>query len=118
MVIGPLSCSKKDSATPEQNFRTSELEQIGEIYHSYLTEKKRPPTKLADVTAYGTAFSEGMKAIKEGRCHVNWGLDVSSPDAAAKVLAYEKDVPQQGGLVLMGNRTVKQMTAQEFQAAK
>ena len=43
---------------------------------------------------------------------------VSSPDAAAKVLAYEKDVPQQGGLVLMGNRTVKQMTAQEFQAAK
>jgi hypothetical protein len=114
-----LACSKKGSGSPEQTRHHMELEQIGEVYHSYLTEKQQPPRQLADVKGYGTAFSEGMQALKEGRCIVIWGLDLTNPDAAArKILAYEKQVPQQGGLVLMGNRTIKQMTPEEFQAAK
>ncbi len=34
------------------------------------------------------------------------------------VLAYEKNVPTEGGLVLMLNRSVKKLTADEFKAAR
>jgi len=113
----PVACSKNSPSDSGQDLRQLDLEQIGEVYHSYLAEKQRPPKKLADVTGYGTAFPQGMKALKEGRCQIHWGLDVAGPDAGAKILAYEKDVPQQGGLVLMGDRTIKRMTAEEFQGA-
>jgi hypothetical protein len=33
------------------------------------------------------------------------------------VLAYEKDVPARGGLVLMGDASTRRMTAQEFAQA-
>ena len=34
-----------------------------------------------------------------------------------EVLAYQKEVPENGGYVLMLNRVVKKMTADEFKAA-
>jgi hypothetical protein len=38
--------------------------------------------------------------------------------SSSEVLAYQKDVPQSGGKVLMLDRTVKSMTAEEFKSAK
>ena len=35
-----------------------------------------------------------------------------------EVLAYEKKVPDSGGLVLMLDRTIKEMSREEFKAAK
>ncbi len=47
-----------------------------------------------------------------------WGVGLSdSAEAASTVLAYQKDVPEQGGEVLMQNGTAKKMTADEFKAA-
>ena len=38
-------------------------------------------------------------------------------DSPDEVLAYLKDVPEKGGLVLMKNRKIKSMTPEEFKAA-
>ena len=47
-----------------------------------------------------------------------YGVDLRQlPDPGQKVLAYEKDVPQKGGAVVMADGTVKAMTPEEFQAA-
>ena len=50
---------------------------------------------------------------------VYWGAGLSDgPDAASTVLAYQKDVPEKGGEVLMQDGTPKKMTADEFKAAR
>ena len=59
----------------------------------------------------------------DGDVVVLWGpssrtrAEEGSEDSADEVLAYEKRVPEQGGEVLMKNRTVKTMTADQFKAA-
>ena len=113
----PSGCGRKAPTDPEQSARQAELKQIWEVYTSYVNEKKRAPTRLADVKGYGTAFSEGMRALREGRCVVVWGVADPTGAAAKQVLAYEKDVPEQGGQVLFGDGSVTRMTAEEFQAA-
>lgn len=61
--------------------------------------------------------------IKSGEVVVGWGALLpdtkeepgSSP--ADEVLAYLKAAPERGGPVLMRNRTIRRMTAEEFKAA-
>jgi hypothetical protein len=110
-------CSQKSPTSPEQSLRQTELKQIWEVYTSYVTEKKRAPTSRADVQGYGTAFSEGMRALKGGQCVVIWGVADPMGASANRVLAYDKETPHQGGLVVFGNGTVKTLTAEEFQTA-
>lgn len=46
-----------------------------------------------------------------------WGVADPTGAAAHKILAYEKGAPRQGGLVVYGDGTVKNLTASEFQTA-
>src|SRR5262245_24657180 len=110
-------CNKKGPGTPEQTQRNLELEQIGELYKLYMDKHKRPPAKATDLKPLALAFQEGYRAVQDGQYVVFWGVDLSNSSKAKAVLAYEKDVPEQGGLVLLGNGTIKTMTAPEFQAA-
>ncbi len=65
-----------------------------------------------------------MAAIKKKDVVVQWGATL--PDlgeepgkvTSHEVLAYEKKVPDSGGLVLMLDRTIKEMSREEFKAAK
>jgi hypothetical protein len=63
-------------------------------------------------------------AVNEGDVGVIWDVKLAdtspegSTDSADEVLAFEKQVPTEGGEVLMKNRTVKKMTADELKAAK
>jgi hypothetical protein len=111
-------CSRK-AAVPsdDQSLRQTELQQIWEVYTSYIRQNKRPPRQYADVKGYGTVFSEGLRALKDGQCVAIWGVADAATAAANKILAYEKAAPQQGGLVVFGDGTVKHLTAAEFQAA-
>jgi hypothetical protein len=121
LVVGGLlaGCGGKAVPTnPEHAQRQTELKQIWEVYTSYLETKHRPPAGLADVKGYGTVFSEGLRAVREGRVVVNWGVADPTRAAARQVLAYDKDTPTQGGLVVFGDGTVKEVTPEEFRAAK
>jgi hypothetical protein len=100
------------------------LSDVGELYRLYQQEKKKPPAKAADLTKMEMVAPSGAIAIKTGEVVVRLGATLPSIEegppsgSSDEVLAYYKDVPQSGGQVLMLNRTVKTMTAEEFKAAK
>jgi hypothetical protein len=82
----------------------------------------RPATKLSDLDRARTLFPSGYKAIKDNEIVVLWGTPLKKGSdveqgVAEDVLAYEKNVPKEGGYVLFSGGTIKKMTAPEFAAA-
>jgi hypothetical protein len=109
--------------TPEEG-QESVLTQVGEMYRAYQMSKKTPPTKLADFASVRAVAGNGYEAVRAGDVVLRFGATL--PDtkeepgqsASDEVLAYQKQVPESGGQVLLLNRTVKTMTADQFKAAK
>jgi hypothetical protein len=79
------------------------------------------PTKLADVERHKNMFPRGYEAVKSGNVVVLWGTPAQGEGdigkASEAVVAYEKQVPTEGGYVLLSAGSVKKMTAEEFAAA-
>ena len=72
---------------------------------------------MAELTKYQMGWPSGYKSVKEGTIIVVWGAPLQE-GVTDKVLAYEKQVAESGGFVLMQDgKTVKKMTADEFKAA-
>jgi hypothetical protein len=98
--------------TPDQ----VELQEVGEMYRIFIDDNKRPARVGKDLLKYAAAFTFGSMALQEQKVVVFWGAGLQ-PDSTA-VLAYQKAVPQSGGVVLLKDGlTVKSMTPQEFQSA-
>ena len=101
-----------------------DLNDVGELYRVYSSTNNKPPTSPADFKALANVAPGGYTAVTSGRVLVNFGATMTDlTDGPAKptsdqVLAYEKQVPESGGAVLMLDRTVRTMTADEFKAAK
>lgn len=100
------------------------LSDVGEMYRLYTFEKKKPPTKVSDFTPMEMMSPTGVRAVKTGEVVVRLGATMTDTAEGPgtgpgdEVLAYQKQVPESGGQVLMINRTIKMMTADEFKAAK
>jgi hypothetical protein len=85
---------------------------------------KKPPAKTADFKAMERMSPIGLNAVRSGAVVVRFGAEL--PDVGEEpgkgsgdeVLAYEKEVPTSGGHVLMLNRTIKSMSADEFKSAR
>lgn len=82
----------------------------------YVKINQAPPKQFSDIDQkpYSEASSLAFNGVKEGKYVVVWG--VSGKDSGT-VLAYEKDAPTQGGMVLMADGTIKKMSADELKAA-
>ncbi|MFO0909604.1 MAG: hypothetical protein U0794_14820 [Isosphaeraceae bacterium] len=116
-------CGSSEVAVTGTDTNVSALNEIGESYRMYQIAKQKPPTKVADFQSLENIGGNGLAAVKSGEIVVEWGATlpdtseepgkVSSPE----VLAYGKTVPTEGGSVLMLDRTIKKMTADEFKAA-
>jgi hypothetical protein len=104
----------KGAPDPVQTLQNTELGEIYESYMHYLKSHQQPPKQLSDFKQYEKINSLGFRVLKEGKYIAVWG--VSSKDAGT-VLAYEKDAPTQGGVVLMADGSQRTMTAAELQAA-
>jgi hypothetical protein len=111
-----IGCGGKAGGDPEVQRRTSELADIYEVYTTYTKRTGKPPKQLTDLTKMDGAvlFDVALGALREGRYVAVWG--VSSRDASV-VLAYEKDADKKGGAALTADGEVKQMSADELQAA-
>lgn len=100
------------------------LNDVGELYRMYTLQYKKPPAKLGDFAPLERMSPMGLLALKNGEVVVRFGATL--PDTgeepgkgdADEVLAYKKEVPTSGGQVLMLNRTIRTMSADEFKAAK
>ncbi len=90
------------------------LEELASVY-KFMAENKEPvPRKLEDLSEHNAALPSAWGKIESGEYIVLWGAGYSS---SGNVLAYEKKAPESGGLVLLQNGTVKEMTAAEFRSA-
>jgi hypothetical protein len=121
LVVALGGCSSKPDA-PAAPPKSDALQEVGGLIGAYAGEFKKGPTKVADLARYENGFPLGYQAVKSGDVVVVWGAKIvieegSGPVGGTDVVAYEKQVPTEGGAVLLQNNTVKQMTAAEFQAA-
>jgi len=127
LLLGPalvaFGCDGPSGGPPSPD-RGEELrlEQVAETLRDFQLSKGKPPKSLKELRANPGA-SGGADLVASGAVVVNYGVPL--PDTNEEpggspnedVLAYGKDVPAKGGPVLLLNRTVRRMTADEFKAA-
>jgi hypothetical protein len=102
---------------------TAAVQDVGTLYRMFMTERRKPPTQVSDFRHYQEMAPSGYNGVKTGSIEVMWGVELTdlaeegSKDSPDEILAYEKKVPTEGGVVLMKNRTTRAMTAEEFKNA-
>jgi hypothetical protein len=123
-LLALIGCGGPSNAPPTPAvLEENALGEVGEMYRLYSADKKKPPASLADFTPMEMMSPAGVRAIKTGEIIVCYGATLPDTDegirgSSDEVLAYLKSVPVSGGQVLMLNREVKTMTAEQFKAAK
>lgn len=90
------------------------LQNIGLFYHQYNAENGRSPARLEDFLNYMQRdYPQAATALKDGLLT----LRMNAPLSSEEVLAYETDPYTDGTrLVMMGDKSIKIMSAHEFQA--
>jgi hypothetical protein len=109
--------------TPDET-EEGALGQVGNLLLYYQSAKNKPPEKLADLASVKQMGTNGYEAIRDGQIVLRYGASLpdtkEEPGGAPsdEVVAYQSQVPESGGKVLLLNRTVKTMTADQFKSAK
>jgi hypothetical protein len=81
---------------------------------------QRTPGRLAELERHQAVFPRGYAAVKSGEVVVLWGTPLKGEGDSGKeevVVAYQKNVPSEGGCVLLSAGTVKKMSPAQFNAA-
>lgn len=122
-LLNLAGCGESTPSDPKEADESFALNQVAEGYRVYTIAKKKPPTNIKELTELETLAGNGVEAVRKGDIVVQWGAPLPDTDEepghspSTDVLAYVKDVPDKGGYVLLLNRSVKKMTAEEFKAA-
>jgi hypothetical protein len=125
-TLGLVGCGSSNKPATEKDLRLTQLLDVGELLRMYQLEKGQPPKSFTEVEALESlqmTSPMSFERIRSGDIVVCWGATL--PDTGEEpgttsetdVLAYVKEAPEQGGPVLLLNRTVRQMNADEFKAA-
>jgi hypothetical protein len=117
-------CGRIQNAA-ERAKKSNDLKQLGLMYHSYIDANRKGPASADDLlkAAAGEPGAQAVvQKVKDGKYVLIWGTTITemqkSPQGSTgTVLGYEATAPTAGGLVLMGDGSVKNMTAAEFAAA-
>lgn len=121
--VALTGCGDSTQKEDIPQLESSSVQEVGTLYRMSMTDQHKPPTKVSDFARYREMAPSGYNGVKAGTIDVVWGVELTdlaeedSKDSPDEVLAYEKKVPTEGGAVLMKNRTVRRMTAEEFKAA-
>jgi hypothetical protein len=116
ILIGCSPRRGQEAAAPA----ASDLQEVSDMLHAAGGAAGRSPANLAEVDQQRRMFPRGYEAVKSGSVVVLWGTPLQDEGEVGKnevVLAYEKDVPTNGGYVLLSAGTVKKMSASEFGSA-
>jgi hypothetical protein len=128
-----LGCGR-EAALKARLKKNDDLKQIGLFYSYYLqTHKDKAPASAEELAKYAAEYPEPpagqmdqfvkakqvVESVKSGQYVIIWG---STPQEMGKIgvsvtiLGYEKDAPNAGGVVLMGDGLTRTMTLAEFQS--
>jgi hypothetical protein len=120
LVIGAGCSTGRKSGPSAGPSREDDLREVGNMVALYSGEFRRGYAKPTDLARYETGYPLGYQAIASGAIVVVPGATMpgeGDSSGTTAIVAYEKDAPTQGGLVLLHNGTVKTMTAEQFAAA-
>jgi hypothetical protein len=106
-------------AAPGDARTTNDLKQIGLAYHNCIDATNKAPAKAEDLAPYFENDKRLLGLLKNEDIVFFYNVTIAQMTAGTSntVLAYVKDVPEKGGLVLMGDASVKKMSADEFKKA-
>ncbi len=107
----PAFAPKKDSpplGLAEQRV-SNDLKLIILGYFNCIDQNQVPPTKLQDIQK----FISSDRPLNLSRYVVIWGVNLTTSPRNA-VLAYEPEVPTNGGMVGFSDGSVRKITAEEF----
>jgi hypothetical protein len=117
VVVVLAGCQSAPQPPPPPSAEEGLKELVG-VYRYIEYSKFALPRKVEDFNDYWDSMPTAFDRIKQGDYIVAWGIGRSTaPGAANQILVYEKKAPTEGGAVLLRDGTVKQMTAEEFNAA-
>lgn len=123
MVAAGCGGGSQPIITQDQE-KENALAQVGEMVRFYQVSKNKPPTRFADLGPVRAVAGNGYDAVKSGDVILLYGASLSDTSeepgqsTSDEVLAYQKQVPEAGGKVIMLDRSIKTMTAEEFKSAK
>lgn len=124
LASGCSSGPSGSSARIEDTGEYQGLKNLGEMYRIVSTSLKRPPKSINELRAAEAEVPGGFSMLGEPNVAIYFDAELPevsgkpSGDGAPAILAYERMVPIQGGLVLLLDRSIRQMTPVEFKAAK
>lgn len=106
-------CGGKPTAATAPEVGREVLTDLWDVYQAYSRDKGKPPAAANDLKPYAAGAPTGVRVVSDPDIVVLYG----TPVGGANVLAYHKDAPTQGGLVLLSDGAIKMMTPDEFKAA-
>jgi hypothetical protein len=106
-------------AAPTDARLANDLKQIGLAYHLHNDAAGKPPAKAKDLAPFMDNNKRLVDMLENEDVVFFYGVGIAQMTAGTSntILAYDKDVPEKGGLVLMGDASVKKMSAEEFKKA-
>jgi hypothetical protein len=117
LVLASPGCDSKEAAARAK--RTNQLTAVGIAYHRCIVVTGKGPADADELGKSLVDAAEALAAVKAGEIVVIWNARIPAdcPDGTSHtVLAYEKDAPARGGVVLLCDTATQVMTAQEFGA--
>ena len=92
---------------------SKDLRYLG-LYLQNHAKNGRSPSKLDDLTEMKRDLPQVYRAIQDGAYVVYWNAPLTPAEA---VVAYQRDAPTKGGVVLAADGSVSDMTPEQFRGA-
>src|SRR5262245_59180140 len=120
-LLASAGCPPMYNAAERQR-RSNMLRAIGLAYHSLNDETGKAPAGPDELAPYLNDFPQALQYLKSGEVVFLYSVPIKNLMAneaglSQTVLAYEKDVPARGGLVLMADGATQSMSPDEFNKA-
>jgi hypothetical protein len=108
-------CSGGSKGGPAATDYRATLTELGEALKTAAFDKKKPPARLAEFEQIEPMAPTAAPLVRSGEIVYLWGGGYAA--GGTKVVAFEKKAETEGGLVLLQDGSVKQMSADELKAA-